>query len=118
MCIMAFALPPPFFGRIHKEMSPEEAIEFGRRLRDAIKQLRDDTVEASKEADTAAKADPDDDTVKGIDASDWEFPIEPALKEIEQLPTGARRSVGCISVSGLGIRCRSQGQGAPLVELL
>ncbi len=83
-CLMAFAVPPPFYLRIHDDISPEEAIEFGRKLRDAIKQLRDDTVAAGREADAADDADMDGVLGRGINASDWEFPVEPALKEIER----------------------------------
>jgi len=64
-------------------MSPEEAIELGRKLRGAIKQVRDDTIKASREADTAVDLDPDYYMGKGINANDWEFPVEPALKQIE-----------------------------------
>lgn len=81
VCILAFAISPPFYGRLHEDMSPEEAVEFGLKLRDAIKQLRDDTVEASR-GDTAAHTDPDD-LRRGIHPDEWEFPVEPVLKEIE-----------------------------------
>ena len=76
---------PPFFTRLHEDMSPEEVVKFAEGLRVAIKGLRDETAAENREPNIAAKAEPKDHMMKDPNANKREFPIEAELEEIEAL---------------------------------